>query len=156
MLFRSTSFLQSNHGPLEFDFQSLSSETTLSASITDQDTVIDVIDGRSFQPQQLIRIGDEIVLVKRIAGNTLEVSRGAYDTIILPHTQGERVRSVSSSISGDRSLISGNTFANNGGAGIFANLPANTALLAKIETNQFTQNQARGIDRKSTRLNSSH
>ena len=141
-----TSFLQSNHGPLEFDFQSLSSETTLSASITDQDTVIDVIDGRSFQPQQLIRIGDEIVLVKRIAGNTLEVSRGAYDTIILPHTQGERVRSVSSSISGDRSLISGNTFANNGGAGIFANLPANTALLAKIETNQFTQNQARGID----------
>lgn len=141
-----SNFLDSNHGPLVFDFQSLSSETTLAAAITDQDTLIEVIDGRSFQPQQLIRIGDEVALVKRVAGNTIEVSRSALNTIPLSHPLGERVRSVSSSASGDRSLISGNTFARNGGAGIFADLPANTSLLAKIESNQFTQNSARGID----------
>lgn len=142
----SEEFLSQNRGPAVFDFASLSSETTIATAISTETTTITVIDGRSFQTQQLLLIGDETVVVTRISGNELTVTRGQRGTIALNHPAGERVRSISSSVSGDRRLITGNTFQNNVGAGLFVNLPDGAALNAQVEDNDFQANQGRGID----------
>ena len=140
------SFLTTNRGPQVFDFDSLNSETTLSADISGQDTEIPVIDGRSFQAQQLIRIGDETAYIVSVRENVLDVVRGQRGSIALPRNSGTRIRAVSSSASGDRRLITGNIFRNNQGAGLFTDLPQGVSLKARVESNQFLQNQQRGID----------
>lgn len=142
----SATFLATNRGPSVFDFASFSSETTLSNEISTETTTLLVVDGRSFQTQQLLRIGDELVRVTRISGNELTVARGQRGTIPVAHSVGERVRSVTSSASGNRQLLSGNTFQNNLGAGLLVDTPNGVSFNAQIEGNNFLSNQTRGID----------
>ncbi len=140
------SFFAQNRGPLTYDFASLASETTLTVALSDTDTTLQVVDGRSFQAQQTIIVDDEQMVVIAVNGNSLTVVRGENGTLALKHQLGTRLRSVTSSASGDRRLISGNIFDQNDGAGFFTNLTVNTAINAQVERNTFTANQSRAID----------
>ncbi len=142
----SDEFLAANRGPAVFDFASLSSETTLAAGISTESTTLVVVDGRSFQAQQFLLLGDELVRITRVSGNELTVVRGQRGTIPLDHQQGARIRSVTTSATGTRQLFQQNIFRNNVGAGMFVDLPEGVSLNAQIEDNDFISNQSRGID----------
>ena len=139
-------FVIENRGPAVFDFTGFSSETTLTTAINASTTAIEVVDARAFQPQQIILIGHEQFFIESISGNTLSVLRGERGSLAVPHEAGARVRSVTSSISGTRRSISGNTFSNNRFAGISGTFLANSSIEADITANQFTGNQRRGIN----------
>ncbi|MHC4880456.1 MAG: beta strand repeat-containing protein, partial [Planctomycetota bacterium] len=142
----SDEFVVQNRGPAIFDFTGFVAETTLTTTIDELATTLEVVDGRAFQPQQLILIGNEQLFIEAVSGNTLTVLRGERGTLPVPHAAGETVRSVSSSVSGTPRSISGNAFTNNRFAGIGGVLTANASVVADITGNTFTGNQARGID----------
>ncbi|NQV25260.1 MAG: hypothetical protein HQ518_12930, partial [Rhodopirellula sp.] len=142
----SAAFLAQNQGPLTFDFSSLFAETSLVAPITAAATTVQVVDGRAFQAQQIVVIGDEHLFVESVSGNTLTVKRGEAGTLALSHATGSRLRSVTSSASGVPRTISGNSFIANAGAGVSASLGAGAALNADLTTNIFRNNVGGGIN----------
>lgn len=142
----SSDFVDANRGPQVFNFNSLSAETTLAAAVDSVSTTIQVVDGRQFQPQQLILIDGEHLAVQAVNGNTLTVLRGQQGTLPLSHTVDSRVRSITTSASGVRRSIADNIISNSTGAGVFATLPENVALDASITGNTFTLNRSRAID----------
>lgn len=139
-------FRDSNRGALVFDFASFSAETTLTGAVSAADTLLTVVDARAFQPQQVILVDNEQMQITAISGNTLTVVRGERGTLPLVHAAGASLRSVTSSVSGTRRNLSGNTFSRNDGAGLFVDLPVDSILIAEIQGNTFSQNQNRGID----------
>ena len=142
----SAAFQTENRGPLVFDFSSLFAETSLTATATANATTLQVVDGRAFQAQQVVLIGDEQLFVEAVSGNTLTVRRGERGTLALEHASGSRVRSVSSSASGVPRTISGNTFDSNSGAGVSADLAPGASLVADLTTNTFLFNEGGGVD----------
>lgn len=140
------SFIASNRGPSVFDFSGFAAETLLTQNISATATTLQVVDGRAFQPQQIIQIEDEQVFIQAVSGNTLTVIRGQQGTLALAHTAGTRVVSVTSARSGTERGISGNTFSNNRFAGIGGSLNLGGSLTANITGNIFTGNQQRAID----------
>lgn len=140
------SFIASNRGPSVFDFSGFAAETLLTQNISATATTLQVVDGRAFQPQQIIQIEDEQVFIQAVSGNTLTVIRGQQGTLALAHTAGTRVVSVTSARSGTERGISGNTFSNNRFAGIGGSLNLGASLTANITGNTFTGNQQRAID----------
>lgn len=142
----SDEFQTENRGPLVFDFSSVFAETSITSTITNSDTTIEVVDGRAFQAQQIVVIEDEHIFVESVSGNTLTVRRGQNGTLALSHASGSRLRSVTSSRSGVARTISGNTFSANAGAGITASLGDGAALNADITTNMFLNNAGGGVD----------
>ena len=142
----SAAFQTENRGPLVFDFSSLFAETSLAATATANATTLQVVDGRAFQAQQVVLIGDEQLFVEAVSGNILTVRRGERGTLALEHASGSRVRSVSSSASGVPRTISGNTFDSNSGAGVSADLAPGASLVADLTTNTFRFNEGGGVD----------
>jgi Ca2+-binding RTX toxin-like protein len=149
LLFNATAtdeFVARNRGPAVFDFNGFSSETTLTSEIDATSSTIEVVDARAFQPQQIILIDHEQFFIESISGNTLTVLRGERGTLAVPHADGARIRSVTSSVSGTPRAISGNTFSNNQFAGVGGTFLINSSIEADIRGNQFLGNQRRGID----------
>lgn len=142
----SAAFLAENRGPLAFDFNSFAADTALTADLSKASTTLQVADGRSFQAQQVIQIGNEQMFVSAVNGDTLTVVRGERGTLPVAHTSGSIVRSVTGAASGVARSISGNTFSNNDGAGFFTDLDAGTSVAADIRGNTFLANQLRAID----------
>jgi len=142
----SAAFQAENRGPLVFDFSSFFAETSLTAAIDADDAILQVFDGRSFQPQQIVLLEDEQLFVEAVNGNTLTVRRGERGTLALSHASGSRLRSVSTSASGVPRTISRNIFTSNAGAGVFADLAQGASLVADLTTNTFSFNQGGGVD----------
>ncbi|MDA0586557.1 MAG: right-handed parallel beta-helix repeat-containing protein [Planctomycetota bacterium] len=139
-------FLTTNRGPLVFDFNSFTAETALTAAVNSTSTTLVVADGRSFQPQQVILVGNEQMFISAVSRNTLTVVRGERGTLATSHRVTDVVRSVTSSASGVARNVSGNTFSQNAGAGLFTDLAAGTSINADVRGNVFSQNQSRAID----------
>jgi Ca2+-binding RTX toxin-like protein len=141
----SSEFLTENRGPLVFDFNSTFSETSLASALTAGASAVQVADGRSFQAQQIILIGEEHLFVESISGNTLNVRRGQRGTLAIAHASGTPVRSVTTSASGELRSLSGNRFERNAGAGISALLSAGASLNAVMTANEFSENDGGGV-----------
>ena len=71
--------------------------TTIAEDIPEDVSTFDVSDATSLIEKSYIMIGQESMYIRKITGNTLQVTRGQDGTQITTHSQGDSVNVINSS-----------------------------------------------------------
>lgn len=74
-----------------FEDKMASDKTTLGAELTNAATSVTVADGSIFEPKHVIKVGEELLLITAVDGNTLTVTRGYAGTAAAAATSGAQV-----------------------------------------------------------------
>jgi len=74
-----------------FEDAMFAQESTVTKALTPEATTIEVESGEAFRSRQVIRIGEELVLVAKVEGEKLTVLRGYADTVAAAAEVGEVV-----------------------------------------------------------------
>ncbi|BCA37423.1 SU10 major capsid protein [Bacillus cereus] len=74
-----------------FEDEMFEQESALTAALTADATSIEVENGEAFRSRQVIRIGEELILVAKVEGEKLTVLRGYADTVAAAAEVGEVV-----------------------------------------------------------------
>lgn len=64
-----------------FEDKMVGKTTTVATELTAAATELDVVDGSIFEPEHVIKVGDELLIVKNVVGNKLTVVRGYAKTV---------------------------------------------------------------------------
>lgn len=74
-----------------FEDEMYADETTATAEALEAATTLTVADGSIFEPQHIIKVGEEFLLVTKVDGNELTVKRGYADTTAADIASGDKV-----------------------------------------------------------------
>ncbi|MEN3781709.1 SU10 major capsid protein [Priestia megaterium] len=74
-----------------FEDEMFAQESALTKALTADDTTVEVESGEAFRSRQVIRIGEELILVAKVEGEKLTVVRGYADTAVGTAEVGEVV-----------------------------------------------------------------
>lgn len=74
-----------------FEDEMFAQESTLTKALTVGAAFIDVEETDAFRPKQVIRIGEELILVTKVEGEKLTVVRGYAETVVEAHEAGSTI-----------------------------------------------------------------
>ncbi|WP_317188211.1 hypothetical protein, partial [Escherichia coli] len=74
-----------------FEDEMFAQESALTKALNADDTTVEVESGEAFRSRQVIRIGEELILVAKVEGEKLTVVRGYADTAVGTAEVGEVV-----------------------------------------------------------------
>ncbi|PEL59664.1 SU10 major capsid protein [Bacillus wiedmannii] len=74
-----------------FEDEMFAQESTLTKVLTVGASFIDVEETDAFRPKQVVRIGEELILITKVEGEKLTVVRGYAETVAEAHEAGETI-----------------------------------------------------------------
>lgn len=74
-----------------YEDETYGTKTTATSVVTESATTIPVADGSIFEPQTVVKVGEELVLVTAVTGNNLTVTRAYADTVAGTVAVGDKI-----------------------------------------------------------------